>query len=157
MSLLLSANANSLHRLYRDRLSKAFLFDPTAIEGRSPGSRSKSHIALASIASADELMKYHNFELAPIDRFKLSEISCAHTPYHLVNTALNIQGSKYANRRGRNAEFFIFSPRFIGSRATKYVRTKSLRMKSMGSTWQRRWRSRARPPRRTWAPAASSR
>ena len=124
VSLLLSPNANSLHRLYRDRLSKAFLFDPTAIDGRSPGSRSKSHIALASIASADELMKYHNFELAPIDRFKLSEISCAHTPYHLINTALNIQGSKYANRRGRNAEFFIFSPRFIGSRATKYVGTK---------------------------------
>ena len=41
----------------------------------------------------------------------------------MINTALNIQGSKYANRRGRNAEFFIFSPRFIGSRATKYVRT----------------------------------
>ena len=35
-SLLLSPNANSLHRLYRDRLSKAFLFHPkniTPIEG----------------------------------------------------------------------------------------------------------------------------
>jgi hypothetical protein len=68
-------------------------------------------------------MKYENFELAPLDRFKLSEISCTDTPYHLINTALNIQGSKYANRRGRNADFFIFSPRFIGSGATKYVRT----------------------------------
>ena len=33
VSLLLSPNANSLHRLYRDRLSKAFLFDPTADRG----------------------------------------------------------------------------------------------------------------------------
>src|SRR5205085_8028814 len=48
-SLLLSANANSLHRLYRDRLSKAFLFDPTRIEGRFPGSRSRSQVALASV------------------------------------------------------------------------------------------------------------
>jgi hypothetical protein len=59
-----------------------------------------------------------------LDRFKLSEISCEHTPYHLLNTTLNIRGSKYANRRGRNSDFFIFSPRFIGSKATKYVRTK---------------------------------
>jgi hypothetical protein len=126
-SLLLSANANSLHRLYRDRLSKAFLFDPTTIEGRPPGSRARSHVsAKANIPAADELMKHENFELAPIDRFKLSEISCAHTPYHLINTALNIQGSKYANRRGRNADFFIFSPKFIGSAATKYVRTEEL-------------------------------
>ena len=122
-SLLLGANANSLHRLYRDRLSKAFLFDP--MTSRSPRSRffGPGMTATANVPVADEQMKYENFELAPIDRFKLSEISCAHTPYHLINTALNIQGSKYANRRGRNADFFIFSPKFIGSSATKYVRT----------------------------------
>jgi Patatin-like phospholipase len=124
-SLLLGPNANSLHRLYRDRLSKAFLFDPTTIKGWPPGSRSRPQlIALVNAPEADGLMRYGNFELAPLDRFKLSEISCAHTPYHLINTALNIQGSKYANRRGRNADFFIFSPKFIGSGATKYVRTK---------------------------------
>ncbi len=124
-SLFLSPNANSLHRLYRDRLSKAFLFDPVTIEGRPAGSRSGTHIsAPLNVPVADELMKYENFELAPLDRFKLSQISCAYTPYHLINTALNIQGSKYANRRGRNAEFFIFSPRFTGSSATKFVRTK---------------------------------
>ena len=123
-SLLLSANANSLHRLYRDRLSKAFLFDPTTIQGRPSGSRAGPQVsASVNIAAADEMMKYENFELAPVDRFKLSEISYIHTPYHLINTALNIQGSKYANRRGRNADFFIFSPKFIGSGATKYVRT----------------------------------
>jgi hypothetical protein len=35
-SLLLAPNANSLHRLYRDRLSKAFLFDPHDHRGRPP-------------------------------------------------------------------------------------------------------------------------
>jgi Patatin-like phospholipase len=121
-SLILSANANSLHRLYRDRLSKAFLFDPTIIEGQFPGSRRQISTSM-NIPMADELLKYENFELAPIDRFKLSKVSWEHTPYHLINTALNIQGSKYANRRGRNADFFFFSPKFTGSGATRYVRT----------------------------------
>jgi len=123
LSLLLAPNANSLHRLYRDRLSKAFLFDPTTIEGRRAGPRSKRESVLLSNAAAAELLKYQNFELAPLDRFKLSEISCADTPFHLLNAALNIQGSKYANRRGRNADFFVFSPKFIGSSATQYVKT----------------------------------
>jgi hypothetical protein len=35
---------------------------------------------------------------------------------------LNIQGSKYANRRGRNADFFIFSPRIHRQRSHQ-VRT----------------------------------
>src|SRR5262249_56144698 len=71
----------------------------------------------------DEQLKYEDFELAPIDRFKLSEISWIDAPFHLINAALNIQGSKYANRRGRNADFFVFSPKFIGSSATQYVKT----------------------------------
>ncbi|MGN6733711.1 MAG: patatin-like phospholipase family protein, partial [Candidatus Binatia bacterium] len=123
LSLFLAPNANSLHRLYRDRLSKAFLFDPTRIEGRRAGARSKRESMLLTNVAAAELLKYQNFELAPLDRFKLSEISCVDTPFHLINTALNIEGSKYANRRGRNADFFLFSPKFIGSSATQYVKT----------------------------------
>ena len=123
LSLFLAPNANSLHRLYRDRLSKAFLFDPTTIEGRRSGAGSKRVSVTVSDPAAGDLLKHENFELAHIDRFKLSEISCVDTPYHLINTALNIQGSKYANRHGRNADFFLFSAKFIGSSATQYVRT----------------------------------
>ena len=126
LSLFLAPNANSPHRLYRDRLSKAFLFDPTIIEARRSGPGSKLQSAPLSDPAAFERLKYGNFELAPLDRFKLSEISCVDTPFHLINTALNIQGSKYANRRGRNADFFVFSPKFIGSGATQYVRTEEL-------------------------------
>ena len=123
LSLLLAANANSLHRLYRDRLSKAFLFDPTTIAGRRSGAGFKRESVSLRGLAADDQLKYEDFELAPIDRFKLSEISCVDAPFHLINTALNIQGSKYANRRGRNADFFVFSPKFIGSSATQYVKT----------------------------------
>jgi predicted acylesterase/phospholipase RssA len=123
LSLLLAPNANSLHRLYRDRLSKAFLFDPTRIEGRRSGTGFKRESVSLRGLAADEQLKYEDFELAPIDRFKLSKISCIDAPFHLINAALNIQGSKYANRRGRNADFFVFSPKFIGSSATQYVKT----------------------------------
>src|SRR5262245_35139545 len=100
LSLLLAPNANSLHRLYRDRLSKAFLFDPTRIEGRRSGTGFKREsVSVSGLALTDRL-KYEDFELAPIDRFKLSQISWVDTPFHLINTALNIQGSKYADRGG---------------------------------------------------------
>src|SRR5262245_40473718 len=92
LSLFLAPNANSLHRLYRDRLSKAFLFDPTTIEGRRSRARSKRAVTVTDPATGD-LLKVENFDLAHIDRFKLSEVSCVDTPYHLINTALNIRGS----------------------------------------------------------------
>ena len=58
-----------------------------------------------------------------VDNFCLSKIDPAATPYHLINAALNVPGSRFANRRGRNADFFLFSRRFIGSEATDYVKT----------------------------------
>ncbi|MGL9622588.1 cell division protein [Bradyrhizobium sp. U531] len=124
MSWSLTPNANSLHRLYRDRLSKAFLFDP----GRS----ADGNIARAE-ASLDQ-----GRDFKPLDRMKLSELYAAGdgaatdgqpaapklgAPYHLINTALNIQGSDFANRRGRNADFFVFSPLYVGSEATRYAKT----------------------------------
>lgn len=124
ISWSLTPNANSLHRLYRDRLSKAFLFDP----GRS----ADGDIARAE-ASLDQ-----GRDFKPLDRMKLSELYAVTNddtvadgrpgpklgaPYLLINTALNIQGSDFANRRGRNADFFVFSPLYVGSEATRYART----------------------------------
>ncbi|MGT2435731.1 cell division protein [Bradyrhizobium betae] len=118
ISWSLTPNANSLHRLYRDRLSKAFLFDPD----RS----ADGNIARAE-ASLDQ-----GRDFKPLDRMKLSELYAVadggteptlRAPYHLINTALNIQGSDFANRRGRNADFFVFSPLYVGSEATRYART----------------------------------
>ena len=101
---LLSANANSLHRLYRDKLSKAFLFDPLTRETPDPRS-----------------------DLKALDDKPLPQIAPpTGGPYQLVNTAINLQGSIYANRRGRNASFFFFSALFSGGDATGYVRTQYL-------------------------------
>jgi hypothetical protein len=95
IAVLLTPNAYSLHRLYRDRLSRAFLFDPSRIQ--------------------------ENGEPAPLDGVKLSELPDDVGPYHLINAALNVQGSAEANRRGRNADFFIFTRDFAGSDLTRYA------------------------------------
>jgi hypothetical protein len=95
----LSPNGNSIHRLYRDRLSKAFLIQPKD-----------------KLTAGDE-------EIKPLDHIKLSGLSDTDAPYHLINCALNIQASKIANRRGRNADFFLFSKNYVGSATTGYVRT----------------------------------
>ena len=95
--LVLNVNANSLHQLYRDRLGSAFLFK------RSGQSGVKG--------------------IEGNDTFKFTEIKKRTSLYHLVNTALNLPGSNFANRRGRNADFFVFSRLFTGSEATGYVDT----------------------------------
>jgi Patatin-like phospholipase len=100
LSLLLQPNANSLHPLYRDRLGKAFLFAPQP-----------------------SLPK--NEDLKPLP-MRLSGLSGRYGPYHLINAALNVQNSKTANKRGRNADFFLFSQNFVGSEATGYVTTKDI-------------------------------
>ena len=129
----LDPNANSLHRLYRDRLSKAFLFDPSDREAPQilPESLHKLWQAFrhAFVGEETEHGRESPNDLLWLDETKLSRINCHATPYHLLNVALNIEGSKYANRRGRNADFFIFSPRYVGGQATGYVATEAMEKK----------------------------
>ncbi len=107
LSLLLAAfidpNRTSLYGLYRDRLGKAFLFDP----------------------DGDRRDKIDG-DLAPFDP-KLHEINTSLCPYPVINAALNIAGSRFANKRGRDADFFIFTPCYTGSDATGYARTQQIR------------------------------
>ncbi len=39
---------------------------------------------------------------------------------------MNIEGSQYANKRGRNADFFAFTPEYLGSDATGYIGTRRI-------------------------------
>jgi hypothetical protein len=109
LSRFLKPNANSLHRLYRDRLSKAFLFDPRSVD--------------KPVIKQNEPSIDQRRDFPQLDRLLLSDLSSRFAPYHLINAALNIQGSDYANRRGRNADFFLFSHCYVGSEATGYAPT----------------------------------
>jgi hypothetical protein len=91
---VLNGNAYSLHRFYRDRLSRAFLF--FFAPGELPGPRY-------------------------LDGLKLSDLIAGPGPYPILNSALNVQGSANANKRGRNADFFMFTPYFVGSDLTLYA------------------------------------
>jgi uncharacterized short protein YbdD (DUF466 family) len=92
-------NVTSLHNFYRDRLSKAFLFQVDA-----------------------------KGDIQPNDKQKLSTLNAEGTqaPYHLINATLNLQGSEDPNLRGRGADFFIFSKHFIGSVRTGFCPTPTM-------------------------------
>jgi hypothetical protein len=97
-SLLLKPNSNSPHRLYRDRLARAFC-EPLTGRIKEPGPAAK-----------------------------LSDLD-GNGPYHIINTTLNVQADEDVNQRGRNGEFFMFSPEYIGSPATKFAETKTVEEK----------------------------
>jgi hypothetical protein len=100
-ALLINPNATTFFRLYRDRLNKAFIFDP------DPKHR-------------DSYGDLHAISL------KLHRIDLDDCPYPIINAALNLEGSRFANKRGRNADFFMFSPEYVGSPATGYIGSKRL-------------------------------
>jgi hypothetical protein len=127
----LAPNANSLHRLYRDRLSKTFLFDP------DPSKRGVANQDTSGPDGGRDFEALDDIRLSALvpdpdpdqekDGRKRRALKAppVYAPYHLINAALNIQGSVFANRRGRNADFFLFSPRYVGSEATGYAETRA--------------------------------
>lgn len=118
LTINFSENANGLHRLYRERLSTAFRL------GR---------------------------DLERNSSLRLSQINRKKAPYLLINTTLNarqrsedkrdpqIDQTPHGDRRslaepdpvkrGRNAEFFLFSRNFVGSDLTGYVSTRRMEQK----------------------------
>jgi hypothetical protein len=122
-SLFLEPNANSLHRLYRDRLSDAFLFltrreqDLLAARASSAGPAPRTRSMAGDSLSQD---------VVALDALKLSAVDTDRVPYLLINAALNIQGSPYVNKRGRNADFFLFSRDYVGSHATGFAPTTTM-------------------------------
>ena len=120
--LVVSPNAYSLHLVYRDRLSQGFIKLPGV---SSTGKNTVGENVQVAVAGEPRLDQQLMGEGDPKE-FKLSDISKHCAPYHLVNAALNIQGSPNINQRGRNADFFIFSRQFVGSPSTGYCRTETV-------------------------------
>lgn len=118
LTINFSENANGLHRLYRERLSTAFRL------GKN---------------------------LQRTSSLRLTRINGKKAPYLLVNATLNARQRSEDKRdplvdavpvgdrrslnepdpvkRGRNAEFFLFSRNFVGSDLTGYVSTRRMERK----------------------------
>jgi hypothetical protein len=93
-------NHTSMHNIYRDLLSRAYLFS---------WNRKNEDDGLI-----------HN------DEQRLSNLSAVNAPYHLINAALNVSHQREAFRSSRNADFFIFSKNYIGGELTGYCRTEDM-------------------------------
>ena len=87
------------HRHYRRKLAEAYLIQP-----------------------AEKRTEEHPFEEAV--GLKLSDATSDLAPYHLINAALNVPGSKNPSMQGRLTDFFLFSHAFCGSPLTGYRPTK---------------------------------
>ncbi|MGH8614035.1 MAG: hypothetical protein ACREYF_18910, partial [Gammaproteobacteria bacterium] len=134
LSLFVAPNANSLHGYYRDRLSRAFLWNLDELKqgAMDPRKTNAAHF-LAGVGKALHTAFTTGVN---VDQFKLSLLKkkdntgwshdVRFAPYLLINTAVNLERSEYLNRRGRNADSFFFSPLFVGSQATGYARTGDL-------------------------------
>lgn len=110
--LIIGPNSNSLNQLYRDRLSRAFLFERARLGSDKP-------------SIAVDRWKFSSLKQFDAERGHWNQ-GAAYSPYLLVNTTINLIASKALNKRGRNADNFIFSPLYVGSQATRYVATKEM-------------------------------
>ncbi len=100
-TLAVDVNLTSINGLYRDRLASAFLV----------GVDTKGDVDIEQDIDLQEISHYDAGSTAP---------------YHLVNVALNLQGSSDIAIRERNSDFFIFSKKFIGSERTGFCRSENM-------------------------------
>jgi Patatin-like phospholipase len=105
--LLFDLNSTSPHRYYRDRLADAFLI---------------RHHEKQKGAGKDAQKPADTFDSSV--SMRLSQLKTQkRCPYHLINCALNVPGSKNIALQGRLTDFFLFSPCFSGSPLTQYHST----------------------------------
>ena len=117
--LVLDVNFTSLHRYYRKKLGEAYLIQPAGLSQRT-GQRVLSPSAAPEAATLQPAT-FH--PLRPFDSnvsLPLSDAKDPRAPYHLINCALNVPGSRNQAMQGRLTDFFVFSKDFCGSPLIDY-------------------------------------
>ena len=108
-------NETSLHRMYRDRVSRAFLFTLRSKSGLASG-------APAAVAQ-EGAVPYSRARVALFGNTKLSQTNPHNlAPYHIINATLNLDRDTLS-LMGRGSDFFMFSREFVGSAAVGYRET----------------------------------
>jgi len=119
LGFLVNANRISPHYFYRDRLVEAYM-KTSARFIREEKDECKYQGKPLVILRNDEDLYLKNIgnkdNRAPF-----------RAPYHLVNCAINLQGTTELNRKTMLSEPFLFSANYVGSEVTGYVRTKDYR------------------------------
>jgi hypothetical protein len=131
-----SPNANTLHQLYRDRLSQTFLMarGPLHVEGQAETSSIPQRLNPFAASQRGAHPDDWTFSSLIFDKDERDgtgafgdsiKHGAGFAPYLLVNTAVNLQAN-YLESRGRKADTFTLAPYWSGSDATGYVRTQEL-------------------------------
>jgi hypothetical protein len=95
-------NYTSVHGFYRDRLADAFLLTTTEDGKVQP----ECAVRISTLCNYDD--------------------GKSTAPYHLINTALNMQWTADQSVRDRKADFVFFSRLFVGGRYVNFIRTEAL-------------------------------
>lgn len=98
--IVLDINFTAPHRHYRKKLAEAYLIQPA--RRPEPGAPFETGVSLLLSKSADG----------------------RRCPYHIINCALNVPGSRNPAMQGRLTDFFIFSRAYCGSPLIGYAPTK---------------------------------
>ncbi len=97
----ININLLSMHRYYRNRLRDAFM--PYNV---GPGEHG-----------------YPDATEAEANDCRLGDLQPSNAPYQIINTTIQLVGSRNAKLQGRGGDSFILSPRYCGARCTKYLVT----------------------------------
>jgi hypothetical protein len=110
LSVLVDVNKLSLHFFYRDRLAETYLM--SEVQSRKEG------LALYFDAIEMPLRELHGDGPAPWQN---------RAPYHLINAAINLAGSRDLTRKDRRSGYWLFSKLFCGSTHTGFRHTDEYR------------------------------
>ncbi len=103
---ILDPNEYSLHGFYRDRLVRSYL-------GASN----------ADTPAPDSIWNIRTDDLPLADTLIAVKAEGGGAPFHIVNTAVNLFGSKDLRVQQRHCDSFVFTPLSCGSWATNYTST----------------------------------
>lgn len=112
LGFVVNSNDTSLHYFYRDRLSEAYLRTIGKVSARVSSPAGRNSLQRVTMRNHEDI--------------RLSDVGegSYKAPYHLLLTALNMQGSHDLSAKTLKSEHFIFSKFYIGSRSTGYASTK---------------------------------
>ena len=113
ITIFINSNKISAHAFYRDRLTETYLMTNTRVNRNKKNSSSKKQGHPLLTIRNNETLKFNSIEK-----------NNPKSPYHLIVTALNLRDNDETLRKSLKSEHFIFSPHWIGSEYTGYVRTK---------------------------------
>ena len=122
-------NLNAVLGLYRDRLAAAYLIGKRKKEDENGNPTDEEEIFVEPDLNLEDLcggIRPEEKDHFPGERPPDARHAPCHpskAPYYIVNTALNLQGSKDEMLRDRGSDFFMFSKLYYGGRRTGYCET----------------------------------